>query len=157
MQKITPCLWFDNNAEEAIHFYTSIFKNSKIGSITCYGEGTPFPKGTLLAGTFQLDGNEFIALNGGPMYNFTPAISLSVDCQTQAEVDEYWEKLSNGGSEERCGWLKDKYGVSWQIVPSILIKMLGDPDPEKVKRVASVMLQMIKLDINILQKAYEES
>ena len=156
MQKIRPFLWFDGKAEEAINFYTSIFKNSKIGSITRYGEKGPGPKGTVISGTFQLDGQEFMALNGGPQFAFSPAISFFVNCETQEEVDELWEKLSEGGKKERCGWLKDKYGVSWQIIPSALGKMLGDKDPEKSQRVMKAMLQMDKIDINGLRLAYEQ-
>lgn len=129
MQKITPFLWFDDKAEEAVNFYTSIFKNSKIVNITRYGEVGPGPKGTVMIGTFQLDGQEFIALNGGPHFTFSEAISFLVNCETQEEVDELWEKLSEGGEKVECGWLKDKYGVSWQIVPTVLGEMMNDPDP----------------------------
>jgi predicted 3-demethylubiquinone-9 3-methyltransferase (glyoxalase superfamily) len=138
MQKVTPFLWFDNRAEEAAKFYVSIFKNSKLLSPT----------------TFQLDGQEFIAFNGGPHFTFTPAISLFVNCETQQEVDEFWEKLSEGGEQVRCGWLKDKFGVSWQIIPSILVKLLYDKDPEKSARVRNAMLQMTKIDIEGLKRAY---
>jgi predicted 3-demethylubiquinone-9 3-methyltransferase (glyoxalase superfamily) len=155
MKKITPFLWFDDKAEEAMNFYVSIFKNSKVGSVTRYGEAGPGPKGTVMTATFQLDGQDFIALNGGPHFKFTEAISFSVDCKTQAEVDELWEKLSEGGQKSRCGWLKDKYGLSWQIVPTVLTEMLGDKDPEKSKRVMGAMLQMNKLDIKTLKQAYE--
>jgi predicted 3-demethylubiquinone-9 3-methyltransferase (glyoxalase superfamily) len=155
MQKIAPFLWFDNNAEEAIHFYTSIFKNSKIGNISRYGDAGPGPKGTVMVGTFQLDGQEFMALNGGPQFTFSPAISFLVNCETQQEVDELWDKLSEGGRKDQCGWLQDKFGVSWQIVPTILGKLMGDKDPEKSKRVMQAMLQMTKLDIEGLKKAYE--
>ena len=155
MKKITPFLWFDDKAEEAMNFYVSIFKNSKVGSVTRYGEAGPGPKGTVMTATFQLDGQEFIALNGGPHFKFTEAISFSVDCNTQEEVDELWEKLSEGGQKSRCGWLKDKYGLSWQIVPTVLTEMLGDKDPEKSKRVMGAMLQMNKLDIKTLKQAYE--
>jgi len=141
MQKITPFLWFDGKAEEAMNFYTSIFRNSKIGSVTRYGETGPGEKGTVMSATFQLDGQEFIALNGGPMFTFSPAISFFVNCETQAEVDDLWEKLSEGGEKQRCGWLKDKYGVSWQIIPSVLGKMLQDKDAEKSKKVMNAMLQ----------------
>jgi predicted 3-demethylubiquinone-9 3-methyltransferase (glyoxalase superfamily) len=156
MQKITPFLWFDNQAEEAMNFYTSIFKNSKIGNVTRYGEGGPGPAGTVMTATFQLDGQEFIALNGGPHFTFSPAISFFVNCETQEEVDELWEKLSEGGETEQCGWLKDKYGVSWQIAPTILGEMLQDKDPEKSKRVTEAMLKMDKLDIKILRQAHEQ-
>jgi predicted 3-demethylubiquinone-9 3-methyltransferase (glyoxalase superfamily) len=155
MKKITPFLWFDDKAEEAMNFYVSIFKNSKVGSVTRYGEAGPGPKGTVMTATFQLDGQEFIALNGGPHFKFTEAISFSVDCKTQEEVDELWEKLSEGGQKSRCGWLKDKYGLSWQIVPTVLTEMLGGRDPEKSKRVMGAMLQMNKLDIKTLKQAYE--
>jgi len=155
MQKITPFLWFDNQAEEAMNFYVSIFKNSKVGRITRCGEGGPGPAGTVMSATFQLEGQEFFALNGGPLFSFTPAISFFVNCETQQEVDDLWEKLSAGGKKERCGWLKDKYGLSWQIIPSILGKLLQDSDPEKAKRVMQAMLQMDKLDIKGLQKAHD--
>src|SRR5690349_12785245 len=135
MQKITPFLWFDGKAEEAMHFYVSIFKNSKIGSVSRYGEAGPGPKGSVMSATFQLEGQDFMALNGGPQFTFSPAISFFVSCETQEEVDELWEKLSEGGEKLRCGWLKDKYGVSWQIIPTDLGKMLGDKDPEKSKNV----------------------
>ena len=156
MQKITPFLWFDGKAEEAMNFYTSIFKNSKVGRIRRYGEGGPGPKGTVMSAEFQLDGQEFIALNGGPHFTFTPAISFFVNCRTQEEVDELWEKLSAGGGKSQCGWLQDKYGLSWQIIPSALDEMLSDPDPEKSKRVMQAMLQMTKIDIKGLKQAYEQ-
>jgi predicted 3-demethylubiquinone-9 3-methyltransferase (glyoxalase superfamily) len=156
MQKIIPFLWFDDQAEEAMNFYTSIFNNSKIVGITRYGEEGPGPKGTVMTVTFQLDGQEFMALNGGPQFKFTEAISFFVNCETQEEVDELWEKLSEGGEKGPCGWLKDKYGVSWQIVPTVLGEMLGDPDPEKSERVTKAMLQMKKIDIEGLKKAYEQ-
>lgn len=154
-QKITPFLWFNDNAEEAMNFYTSIFKNSQINNVTRYGEGGPGPKGQVMTASFQLFGQEFIALNGGPQFKFTEAISFSVDCKTQEEVDELWEKLSAGGEEGPCGWLKDKYGVSWQIVPSVLNEMLRDKDAEKAERVTHAMLQMKKFDIENLRRAYE--
>ena len=156
MQKITPFLWFDDKAEEAMNFYISIFRNSKIVSVTRYGEAGPGPKGTAMTATFQLDGQEFIALNGGPQFKFTEAISFVVNCETQEEVDEFWEKLSEGGEKLRCGWLKDRYGVSWQVVPSALGEMLQDKDPEKSKRVMKAMLQMDKIDIKTLRQAYEQ-
>jgi len=156
MQKITPFLWFDGKAEEAMNFYTSIFKNSKIGRITRYGDAGPGPKGAVMSATFQLDGQEFMALNGGPQFKFTEAISFFVNCETQEEVDELWEKLSEGGQKSRCGWLKDKYGLSWQIIPSALGKMLGDKDPEKSQRVMKAMLQMDKIDIKGLEQAYKQ-
>jgi predicted 3-demethylubiquinone-9 3-methyltransferase (glyoxalase superfamily) len=157
MQKITPFLWFDNKAEEAMNFYVSVFKNSKVGRVTRYGEAGPGPKGTVMSATFQLDGQDFIALNGGPHFTFTPAISFFVNCETQQEVDELWEKLSEGGKKDRCGWLKDKYGLSWQIIPSVLGRLLQDKDPEKSKRVMQAMLQMDKIDIERLKQAYEGS
>ena len=156
MQKITPFLWFDGKAEEAMDFYVSIFKNSKRGRISRYGDAGPGPKGTVMSVTFQLDGQEFMALNGGPHFTFSPAISLFVNCKTQEEVDELWEKLSEGGEKSQCGWLKDKYGLSWQIIPSALGEMLGDTDPEKSKRVMQAMLQMKKIEISGLKQAYEQ-
>jgi predicted 3-demethylubiquinone-9 3-methyltransferase (glyoxalase superfamily) len=160
MQKITPFLWFDDQAEEAVTFYTSIFRNSKIGNIACYGDAgaqvSGRPKGTVMTVAFQLEGQEFVALNGGPQFKFTEAISFVVNCQTQEEVDEYWEKLSAGGQEVQCGWLKDKYGLSWQIVPTILGEMLSNPDPKKAERVMKAMLQMKKIDIKGLKQAYEQ-
>jgi predicted 3-demethylubiquinone-9 3-methyltransferase (glyoxalase superfamily) len=156
MQKITPFLWFDNNAEEAINFYVSIFKNSRIVSMTRYGEAGPGPKGTVMTATFQVDGQEFVALNGGPQFTFSPAISFVVRCETQQEIDELWEKLSAGGAQSRCGWLQDKYGLSWQIVPPVLIEMLSDKDPEKSQRVMKAMLQMDKIDIGTLKQAYAQ-
>jgi len=156
MQKITPFLWFDDKAEEAMNFYVSIFKNSKRGRISRYGEAGPGPKGTVMVATFQLEGQEFIALNGGPHFKFTEAISLVVNCETQDEVDAFWEKLSEGGAKGQCGWLKDKYGLSWQIVPTVLGELMSDPDPEKSKRVMNAMLQMKKLDISSLKRAYDQ-
>jgi len=156
MQKITPFLWFDNQAEEAINLYVSVFKNSKILSVSRYGEAGPGPAGTLMTATFQLEGQEFMALNGGPDHKFTEAISLFVDCKTQEEVDELWEKLSEGGEQGPCGWLKDRFGLSWQIVPSILGELLGNPDPVKSQRVMQAMLQMSKIDIAGLKRAYEQ-
>lgn len=155
MQKITPFLWFDGKAEEAMKFYVAIFKNSKIVSISRYGEEGPGAKGTVMAATFQLEGQQFIALNGGPQFTFSPAISFVVNCETQEEVDELWETLSEGGEKQRCGWLKDKYGVSWQIIPTALGKMLSDADAGKSKRVMKAMLQMDKIDIEGLKQAYE--
>jgi len=139
-----------------MNFYTSVFKNSKVGRVTRYGEKGPGPKGSVMSATFELDGQEFMALNGGPLFTFTPAVSFFVHCETQEEVDELWEKLSEGGKKERCGWLKDKYGLSWQIIPSALGQMLGDKDPEKSKRVMQAMLQMDKIDIQRLKQAYEQ-
>ena len=156
MQKIIPFLWFDGKAEEAVNLYSSVFKNSKVVGITRYGEGGPGSKGTVMSATFQLDGQEFIALNGGPEFTFSPAISFFVNCETQEEVDELWEKLSEGGEKQRCGWLKDKYGVSWQIVPSALGEMLQDKDAEKSKKVMKALLHMDKIDIKSLKQAYEQ-
>lgn len=155
MPKITPFLWFENQAEEAAEFYVSIFKNSRIMATTRYGEAGPGPKGGVMTVAFQLDGQEFIALNGGPQFKFTEAISFSVDGKTQQEVDEFWAKLSDGGEEGPCGWLKDKYGLSWQINPSILGEMLNDPDPHRSQRVMEAMLGMKKIDIEGLKRAYE--
>jgi predicted 3-demethylubiquinone-9 3-methyltransferase (glyoxalase superfamily) len=155
MQKITPFLWFDDKAEEAMNFYVSIFKNSKIVNVSRYGDAGPGPKGTVMVGTFQLDGQEFMALNGGPHFKFTEAISLFVNCETQEEVDYFWEKLSEGGEKSRCGWLKDKYGLSWQVVPTILGELMRDKDAEKSKRVMEAMLRMDKIDIKTLKQAYE--
>jgi predicted 3-demethylubiquinone-9 3-methyltransferase (glyoxalase superfamily) len=157
MQKITPFLWFDHEAEEAMKFYVSIFKNSKILSMTRYGEGGPGPAGELMTGNFQLEGQEFMALNGGPDHKFTEAISFFVDCKTQEEVGDLWNKLTAGGEEGPCGWLKDKFGVSWQIIPTVLGELLGDPDPAKSQRVMQAMLQMKKIDIRVLQQAYEQA
>jgi predicted 3-demethylubiquinone-9 3-methyltransferase (glyoxalase superfamily) len=156
MQKITPFLWFDNQAEEAVKFYTSVFKNSKVGKVTRFGEAGPGPKGSVMTVSFELEGQEFTALNGGPLFKFTEAISFVVDCKSQEEVDELWEKLSEGGEEQPCGWLKDRFGLSWQIVPTVLIEMLNDPDPEKSKRVTEAMLKMKKIDIQTLRQAYEQ-
>jgi predicted 3-demethylubiquinone-9 3-methyltransferase (glyoxalase superfamily) len=155
MQKITPFLWFNGNAEGAMNFYVSVFKNAKIVSVTRYGDAGPGPKGTVMSGTFQLEGQRFHALNGGPQFTFSPAISLFVDCETQKEVDELWEKLSQGGEKQRCGWLKDKYGLSWQIIPSVLGHLLQDKDPKKSQSVMRAMLQMDKIDIKGLQRAYD--
>jgi predicted 3-demethylubiquinone-9 3-methyltransferase (glyoxalase superfamily) len=158
IQKITPHLWFEDNAEEAAKFYTSIFKNSRVIGITHYGESAAEvsgrPKGTVMTVTFELEGQQFIALNGGPIFKFSPAISFLVSCETQQEVDSLWEKLSEGGQEEQCGWLKDKFGVSWQIVPTILGEMIHDKDANKSERVIKAFLQMKKIDIQSLQKAY---
>lgn len=154
MQKITPFLWFDGKAEEAVSFYVSIFKNSKVVNIMRCGDAGPGPKGTVMSATFQLDGQSFMALNGGPLFTFSPAISFFVSCETHEEVDELWEKLSEGGEKQRCGWLKDKYGVSWQIIPTALGEMLQDKDAEKSSNVMRAMLQMDKIDIDILRRAY---
>jgi predicted 3-demethylubiquinone-9 3-methyltransferase (glyoxalase superfamily) len=158
-QRLSVCLWFDDQAEEAVKFYVSIFKNSKIGRVTRYeDEGAKAagrPKGSVMTVAFELDGQEFVALNGGPLFKFTEAISLVVNCATQAEVDDYWSKLSAGGQEVQCGWLKDRFGLSWQVVPTILPEMLQDRDPERAKRVMAAMLKMKKLDVAALKKAYE--
>jgi predicted 3-demethylubiquinone-9 3-methyltransferase (glyoxalase superfamily) len=154
-QKITPFLWFDDNAEEAINFYTSIFKDSNVTNVSRYGEAGPGPKGSLMTATFQLHGQEFIALNGGPMFKFTEAVSFFVKCSTQEEIDDFWEKLSAGGQKSQCGWLKDKFGLSWQIVPPILGELLNDQDPEKSKRVMMAMMKMGKIEIQKLKDAYE--
>lgn len=156
MQKITPSLWFDSNAEEAVAFYTSIFKNAQIDAVSYYGEEGPGPAGSVMTIGFTLDGQQFEAINGGPYFSFTPAISFTVNCQDQAEVDALWDALSAGGSTEQCGWLKDKFGLSWQIVPTVLGEMMQDKDPEKVRRVTKAMLQMVKLDIALLKQAYEQ-
>jgi predicted 3-demethylubiquinone-9 3-methyltransferase (glyoxalase superfamily) len=154
MQKITTCLWFDGRAEEAMNHYTSIFRNSKTGKVTRYGDAGPGPKGSVITCSFELEGREFTALNGGPQYQFTEAISLSVDCADQAEVDYYWERLTaDGGAESQCGWLKDKFGLSWQIVPRRLIELLGDPDPRRARRATEAMLKMRKIDIAELERA----
>jgi predicted 3-demethylubiquinone-9 3-methyltransferase (glyoxalase superfamily) len=155
VQKIAPFLWFDGKAEEAMNFYTSIFKNSKIGNVMRYGDAGPGPKGTVMSATFEIEGQEFMALNGGPMFAFSPAISFFVKCETQEEVDDLWSKLSAGGRTQQCGWLQDKFGVSWQIVPTALGTMLQDKDPEKSRRVMEAMLKMVKLDIKLLKQAYE--
>jgi predicted 3-demethylubiquinone-9 3-methyltransferase (glyoxalase superfamily) len=155
MPKITPFLWFDDQAEEAMNFYMSVFKSSRVVEVNRYGDAGPGPKGTVMTATFELDGQEFTALNGGPHFKFTEAISFYVNCETQQEVDELWEKLSEGGEEGQCGWLKDRYGLSWQIVPRALIDMLRDEDPGKSQRVTKAMLQMGKIDIAGLRRAYE--
>jgi predicted 3-demethylubiquinone-9 3-methyltransferase (glyoxalase superfamily) len=155
MHKITPSLWFDGNAEEAVNFYTSTFKNSKVLSVARYGPEEPGPEGTVMTLTFQLFGQDFMAINGGPEFSFTPAISFMVNCESQEEVDAYWDRLLEGGVPEQCGWLRDRYGVSWQIVPTVLGELMADPDAEKVGRVTQAMLQMVKLDIAGLRRAYE--
>lgn len=155
MQKITPFLWFDGKAEEAMNFYTSIFKNSKVGNVVRYGEAGPGPKGSVMSATFEIEGQEFYALNGGPVFNFTPAISFFVKCTTQDEVDYYWNKLLEGGAPSQCGWLTDKFGLSWQIVPTVLGELLSDKDAAKAQRVMQAMLKMVKLDIKVLMQAYE--
>ena len=156
MQKIVPFLWFDGEAEEAMNFYVSIFKTAKVRSVTRYGDAGPGPKGQVMSASFQLEGQVFYALNGGPQFSFTPAISLFVNCTTQAEVDELWEKLSKGGQTQPCGWLTDKYGVSWQIIPTVLGEMLADKDAKKSQAVMQVMLQMSRIDIAALRRAYAQ-
>ena len=155
MQKIIPCLWFDGKAEEAMNFYASIVPNSKVLSVVRVGDAGPGPKGSVLTANFQLQGVEFLALNGGPQFKFTEAVSFIIYCETQEEVDRYWEKLSEGGRKDQCGWLKDKYGLSWQITPIQLPQMLKDKDPKKADRVMSAMMKMNKLDIKTLQQAYD--
>jgi len=160
MQKITPFLWFDNNAEEAVNLYVSIFKNSKVGKVTRYNEASAKaagrPEGSVMTMEFQLEGQNFVAINGGPHFKFTEAISFVVDCETQEEVDYFWNKLTaDGGQESQCAWLKDKFGLSWQIVPRVLIEMISDKDAQKAQRVMAAMLQMKKIDIATLKKAYE--
>jgi len=154
LQKITPFLWFDGQAEEAVGFYTSIFKNSRIDGVTRYGDAGPGPKGSVMTIAFELEGQKFTAINGGPVFKFTEAISFVVNCETQQEVDQYWDQLSAGGKEVQCGWVKDRYGLSWQIVPTVLITMLQDKDAERSQRVMKAMLQMVKIDIAGLEKAY---
>ena len=155
MQKITPFLWFDDQAEEAMNFYVAIFRNSKAGNVIRYGDAGPGPKGNVMTASFELEGQQFTALNGGPRFRFSEAVSFVVSCGTQAEVDELWERLSEGGETQRCGWLKDRFGLSWQIVPVVLIELLSDPDPEKSRRVMEAMMQMTKIDIAQLRQAYE--
>jgi two-component system sensor histidine kinase QseC len=155
MQKITPYLWFDGNAEEAVAFYTSVFKNSKTVNVSHYSEAGPMPAGSVMTIEFEIEGQEFVALNGGPHYKFTPAISLSVSCESQAEIDDLWDKLlAGGGQPVQCGWLTDKFGLSWQIVPRVLLDFMQDKDPVKARRTAEAMFKMVKLDIAALKKAY---
>jgi predicted 3-demethylubiquinone-9 3-methyltransferase (glyoxalase superfamily) len=156
-QKLTTCLWFDEQAEAAMTFYLSVFKNSKAGSVTRYGEAGPGRKGSVMTATFELFGQQFLALNGGPHYRFTPAISFVVNCETQQEVDDLWTKLSDGGREDQCGWLTDKFGVSWQIIPTLLPKLLSDKDAKKSQNVMKTMLQMKKIDTRKLQQAYDQA
>jgi len=155
MQKITTYLWFDGQALEAAEFYTSLFKNSKIVDVSRYGEGAPRPAGTVLTVTFELDGQRFIALNGGPDFTFTEAISLFIDCEDQNEVDYFWDKLVDGGEPSQCGWLKDRYGLSWQVIPKRLVEVLSDPDPDKAQRAMQAMLTMSKIDVPALERAYQ--
>ena len=155
MPKITPFLWFNDQAEEAMNFYVSIFKNSKAGTVTRYGDAGPGPKGSAMTASFQLDGVDFTALNGGPQFPFTEAVSFVVHCETQQEIDYYWDKLTAGGRPSQCGWLKDKFGLSWQVVPDVLPRLLKDPDPKKSQRVMQALMQMTKLDIARLQQAAE--
>jgi predicted 3-demethylubiquinone-9 3-methyltransferase (glyoxalase superfamily) len=157
MQKITPFLWFDGKAEEAANFYASIFNNSRVVDITRYGEGSPAPKGTVMTARFLLEGQEFVALNGGPHFTFSPAISFVVNCESQQEVDDLWEKLSASGEEGQCGWLKDKFGVSWQIVPTVLVTMLTSPDAARAQRAMTAMMQMKKIDISLLEQAQKNA
>lgn len=156
MQNITPCLWFDTQAEDAANFYVSIFRNSRIGNVTRYSKAGPMPEGTALTVSFELDGLSFTGLNGGPAYKFTPAVSFVIQAETQTDIDSYWNQLTAGGREDQCGWLTDKFGVSWQVVPPILGQLLGDKDPEKAKRVMEAMFKMRKLDIATLQAAYDQ-
>jgi len=157
MNKITPFLWFDNQAEEAMNLYVSIFKNSKILNVSRYGEGGPFPAGTAMSVAFEIEGQEITAFNAGPEFKFTEAISFFVNCETQEEVDDLWKKLTaNGGEESQCGWLKDRFGLSWQIIPTALGEMLGDQDPVKARRAMKAMLQMKKIDIKGLRQAFEQ-
>jgi len=153
MQPITPCLWFDTQAEEAARLYVSVFRNSKITAVSHYGEGGPMPKGTVLTVSFELDGRPFTALNGGPMYQFSEAVSFQVSCQTQDDVDYYWSRLGDGGQPGPCGWLKDRFGLSWQVVPEVLPRLMSDPDPARAQRVFQAMMQMGKLDIAALEAA----
>ena len=155
MRRITPCLWFDGKAEEAMNFYTSIFKNAKVGDVMRWGDTGPGQKGSVLTVTFELDGQEFIGLNGGPMFQFSPAVSFFVRCENQEEVDYYWDRLLEGGTPGQCGWLTDKFGVSWQVVPTILGDMLKDANAEKANRVMAAMMKQIKLDIGLLKEAHE--
>jgi predicted 3-demethylubiquinone-9 3-methyltransferase (glyoxalase superfamily) len=157
MNQITPFLWFDTEGEEAAKFYTSVFPNSKITNVSRYGSAGPRPEGTVMTVAFELDGLAFVALNGGPQYKFSEAISFQVNCETQDDVDAYWNKLSEGGEEGPCGWLKDKFGLSWQITPAALPRLLGDPDPEKAQRVMQAMLQMKKIEVDVLERAAAET
>ena len=157
MLKITPCLWFDTRGEEAAKFYTTVFRNSRILDVARYGAAGPGPEGSVMTVTFELDGQGFVALNGGPEFTFNEAISFQVSCQTQEEVDYFWSRLSEGGQEGPCGWLKDRYGVSWQIVPTALIELLSDPHPDRSQAVMKAMLGMHKIDIDVLRQAGQQS
>jgi len=152
--KITPCLWFNDNAELAVNYYVSIFQNSKINKLVRYGKNMPLPEGTVLTVTFELDGYQMMALNGGPMFHFTEAISFIINCGSQSEIDYFWEKLSEGGEEQNCGWLKDQFGLSWQVVPSDLDELMSSDDPARSNRVMAAIQDMIKLDVEILRQAY---
>jgi len=156
MKDIMPCLWFDGRAEEAVNFYASVFKNAKIGHIARYGDNMPMPKGSVLTAELEINGQNFLALNGPPVFTFTPAISLTVNCETQDEVDTFWEKLSEGGEKQQCGWLKDKFGVSWQVVPTVLADLMKQATPAKSQKVMEAIVQMTKLDIKTLQQAYAQ-
>jgi predicted 3-demethylubiquinone-9 3-methyltransferase (glyoxalase superfamily) len=156
MQKITPFLWFNNNAEEAINFYASVFKDAEIKNVARYGDAGPGPKGQVMTASFVLNGQEFIALNGGPQFQFTEAVSFVINCENQEEVDHYWEKLSEGGQPSRCGWLKDRFGLSWQVVPTILPQLLKDKDPQRAKNVMLAMMKMDKIEIEPLKEAYNK-
>ena len=155
MQKITPFLWFDGQAEEAIHHYVAIFRDSRVVDVTRYGDAGPGPKGSVMSASFEIEGQRFTALNGGPQFRFTEAVSFVVNCETQQEVDELWDKLSEGGQTQQCGWLKDRFGLSWQIIPSALPELMSAPDPERARRVTEAMLQMTKIDIAKLRQAHE--
>jgi predicted 3-demethylubiquinone-9 3-methyltransferase (glyoxalase superfamily) len=157
MQKITPFLWFNDQAEAAMNFYTAVFKNSKVIGVNHYGEGAPLPKGTVMTASFTIEDQQFVALNGGPYYTITPAISFVVNCNSQEEIDYYWEKLSESGKEIQCGWLTDKFGVSWQIVPAQIGKLMSSGSPERSQRVMNALMKMIKIDLNELQRAYDEN
>ena len=156
MKKITPFLWFDNQAEEAMNFYISVFKDSKLGTVSRYGDAGPGPKGSVMVGTFVINGQEFMALNGGPHFHFTEAVSFYLPCDTQEEVDEYWEKLSEGGVKSQCGWLKDKFGLSWQVVPALLSELMSTKDAKKANNVMAAIMKMTKLDSKLLQEAYDK-
>ena len=155
MQKITPFLWFDGQAEEAMHHYVAIFRNSRVVDVTRYGDAGPGPKGSVMSASFEIEGQRFTALNGGPQFRFTEAVSFVVNCETQQEVDELWDKLSEGGQTQQCGWLKDRFGLAWQIIPSALPELMSAPDPERARRVTEAMLQMTKIDIAKLRQAHE--